>query len=134
MTIFSINMNRKKFPVSIRLHVARAQKWECVGINCARNTDHFKRMLPSSFDIDHIVPLHNGGTNEVRNLQALCPNCHRLKSLFEARQRADRSRERKTKKSRYFDPISVDYLAPIPAPSYDYFQRRKPLGKNHINI
>ena len=34
----------------------------------------------SGYDIDHIVELRSGGSNEVDNLQALCPACHRVKT------------------------------------------------------
>jgi 5-methylcytosine-specific restriction protein A len=30
--------------------------------------------------LDHIVPLVKGGTNEDRNLQGLCDNCHDIKT------------------------------------------------------
>ena len=36
-----------------------------------------------SYQIDHIRPLANGGTNEFQNLQALCPSCHKEKSIEE---------------------------------------------------
>lgn len=33
--------------------------------------------------MDHIVPLFNGGTNSLENMQAICPNGHALKSSLE---------------------------------------------------
>ena len=36
--------------------------------------------LFSNVEIDHILPISLGGSNDRRNLQALCPNCHRLKT------------------------------------------------------
>lgn len=42
--------------------------------------------LRGALDIDHIVPISQGGSrNDPSNLQTLCPNCHRVKSLLEAR-------------------------------------------------
>ena len=35
-------------------------------------------------DVDHIVPLSQGGTNDRRNMQGLCAPCHRVKSKAEA--------------------------------------------------
>ena len=48
--------------------VASNQKWNC---NICKN------MLDETYEIDHITPLYKGGTNDIINLQALCPNCHR---------------------------------------------------------
>ena len=41
------------------------------------------------FDIDHIVPKSLGGKNTQDNLQIICPNCHRIKSLKEESVRND---------------------------------------------
>jgi hypothetical protein len=34
----------------------------------------------ASFQIDHIIELHSGGSNDMSNLQALCPCCHAVKT------------------------------------------------------
>ena len=34
----------------------------------------------AGYEVDHILPLSEGGTNEASNLQALCLMCHRVKS------------------------------------------------------
>lgn len=34
----------------------------------------------AGYEVDHIVPLSEGGSNDVSNLQALCLMCHRVKS------------------------------------------------------
>ena len=39
-----------------------------------------KMLLPPTFEVDHIVELCDGGKDEYSNLQALCPNCHALKT------------------------------------------------------
>ena len=36
-----------------------------------------------AYDIDHIRPLSNGGTNELDNIQPLCKSCHKDKTLSE---------------------------------------------------
>jgi 5-methylcytosine-specific restriction endonuclease McrA len=35
------------------------------------------------FDIDHIIPIANGGKNSIENLQPLCKICHKKKTAFE---------------------------------------------------
>lgn len=35
---------------------------------------------PAGFELDHIVALTNGGTNEDGNLQVLCFPCHEIKT------------------------------------------------------
>lgn len=37
----------------------------------------------SDFEIDHIVPLSSGGSNDISNLQPLCKDCHKQKSKAE---------------------------------------------------
>ena len=39
-----------------------------------------KMLLPPTFEVDHIIELQDGGKDEYNNLQALCPNCHALKT------------------------------------------------------
>jgi len=42
---------------------------------------HGSRRVPGS-QVDHIVPLANGGTNSDSNLQTLCARCHRRKTVL----------------------------------------------------
>lgn len=39
----------------------------------------------ASFDVHHIIPLSEGGTNAWENLQALCHSCHSKKTAEEMR-------------------------------------------------
>lgn len=34
----------------------------------------------ASYEVDHIIELRGGGSNDPSNLQALCPNCHSYKT------------------------------------------------------
>ena len=43
---------------------------------------HCKHQLDATFEVDHIVELQNGGSNEVTNLVALCRNCHGKKTMM----------------------------------------------------
>jgi 5-methylcytosine-specific restriction endonuclease McrA len=58
--------------------VAASQGWRC---------NVCTELLPPCFEVDHIIPLFRGGDNEQGNLQALCRNCHGMKSLKEQEER-----------------------------------------------
>jgi len=53
-------------------YVAAQQQWKC---------DMCNSMLDATFEVDHKIELQHGGSNHVSNLAALCPNCHRKKTL-----------------------------------------------------
>ena len=40
-------------------------------------------MLPAWFEVDHVVRLADGGTNDVDNLVAYCRSCHGKKTMME---------------------------------------------------
>jgi hypothetical protein len=63
----SVSESKKKF-------VAHRQNWKC---------EKCKRILPASFEVDHIIRLQHGGSNHVDNLVALCRDCHGEKTLIE---------------------------------------------------
>ncbi len=88
---------------------ASEQKWICAG-ECSM-------LLPASFAIDHIIPIHMGGTNDWTNLCALCLQCHGKKTAFENDRNWDRRREPILGLSKYFSPGSTFFLpTPIPPP------------------
>ena len=39
--------------------------------------------VPKAFHVDHNKPLHEGGTNDIANLQILCRECHESKTQLE---------------------------------------------------
>lgn len=41
-----------------------------------------------SHQVDHVTPLHKGGSNDDSNLQTLCVQCHQVKTSKEARHRS----------------------------------------------
>lgn len=63
----------------------------------------------SLWELDHVVPLIDGGGHELANLQTLCTPCHKRKTAAEARQRAERERSEATIAS---DPASARATAP----------------------
>ena len=59
--------------------VAASGGWRCA---CGCN-----RALDASFEVDHIIPLSQGGTNDKSNLQPLRSECHKLKKTSYERAR-----------------------------------------------
>ena len=43
----------------------------------------------SGYEIDHIIEVKHGGTNEISNLQLLCPCCHSVKTKRCSKQKWD---------------------------------------------
>ena len=72
-------MIKRRFTQAQKKQVAARQKWTC--LDCAK-------ILPSSYQVDHIVPLWQGGEDNLENAQALCPDCHAEKTQHEAIERA----------------------------------------------
>jgi 5-methylcytosine-specific restriction protein A len=68
------NINKVKRSVSEtkKKYVASNQGWKC---------GHCSNQLDYSYEVDHIVDLQHGGSNETNNLVALCRNCHGKKTL-----------------------------------------------------
>ncbi len=63
---------------TLKKTVAHRQRYHCAGC---------RQMLPPSYQVDHIIPLytdvygrHTEYLNSGENLQALCPNCHSVKT------------------------------------------------------
>ncbi len=63
---------------TLKKTVAHRQRYHCA---------HCRQMLPPSYQVDHIIPLytdvygrHTEYLNSGENLQALCPNCHTVKT------------------------------------------------------
>lgn len=64
----SVSESKKKF-------IASKQSWRCATCN---------EILQATYEIDHKIRLEYGGSNEMDNLQALCRNCHGMKTMTEA--------------------------------------------------
>ena len=54
--------------------VAASQEWKCGA--CAETLDE-------TYEVDHKLALFKGGSNDISNLVALCPHCHRKKTVAE---------------------------------------------------
>tara|TARA_B100001057_G_C22443882_1_gene792283 strand:- start:21 stop:356 length:336 start_codon:yes stop_codon:yes gene_type:complete len=74
----SINNNitkvKRKVSESKKKYIASNQKWRCA---------HCTNLLDNTYEVDHIIALYRGGTNELDNLEALCRNCHGKKTFKE---------------------------------------------------
>jgi len=81
--VYYINKAIKK-DYEITRTTSRKFRWE-IAYKQQYKCNHCNDLLhPKSFDIDHIMPLFKGGQdNDLNNLQALCCNCHALKSRTE---------------------------------------------------
>ena len=64
----------RNVPGKVKRIVAFKQSWTC---------NYCVRVLPPTYQIDHVVPLHHGGDNTIDNLQALCVECHATKTYTE---------------------------------------------------
>jgi len=75
-TATSLSTNKEKRNVSglLKKKIAASQEWKCG--TC-------KALLDETYEVDHRKALFQGGTNEPENLVALCPNCHRHKTVEE---------------------------------------------------
>jgi len=64
----------RKLSESLKKIIASQQDWKCLKCNSS---------LPPSFQVDHIIPFSVSKDDSEGNLQALCPNCHSLKTQRE---------------------------------------------------
>jgi 5-methylcytosine-specific restriction endonuclease McrA len=69
---------RIKFTKEFKEMVLEKSKKKCAGCKCC--------LKAKKYDIDHIRPLANGGTNQIDNLQVLCKACHQDKTANEHEQ------------------------------------------------
>jgi hypothetical protein len=74
--VTSTGSTKEKRNVSalLKKKIAASQQWKCG--SC-------KALLDETFEVDHRVALFNGGSNDPENLIALCPHCHRKKTVDE---------------------------------------------------
>ena len=68
-----------------RIVAARA-RWTC---------EVCHSLLDETYEIDHVVPLHRGGADDLDNLQACCASCHRKKTAREELHRQTAAKQAK---------------------------------------
>lgn len=64
--------------------VAARQAWKC------KLCEH---LLDETFEVDHVIPLHVGGDDDINNCRALCPNCHRKITVQQEAERIKKNTE-----------------------------------------
>ena len=67
---------RRRITPFVAKKVAALHKWRCAACG---------ELLTEDFEIDHHIPLHNGGSDDLENLRPLHKKCHLLKNSFEQR-------------------------------------------------
>ena len=65
------HLSARKLNQTYRIHVMYSQSYRCASCD---------EMLKPDCQLDHIVPLEDGGEDKVENLQALCVSCHSAKT------------------------------------------------------
>jgi hypothetical protein len=65
---------RRNVSALLKKKVAASQQWRCGGCG---------NLLDETYEVDHIRALEHGGSNDPSNLRALCPHCHRKKTVNE---------------------------------------------------
>ena len=66
--------HKRNVSALLKKKVAASQQWKCASCN---------GLLDETYEIDHKIALDHGGTNDPSNLWALCPHCHRKKTVNE---------------------------------------------------
>lgn len=89
---------KRKVSAALKKQVAGTQRFTCAsnveGYSCPLNGNPFDE---AGFEIDHIKPLSEGGSNDTSNLQALCLMCHRVKSNRASSGKEKPKKEKKVK-------------------------------------
>lgn len=62
---------RIKIPQSVRNYIYQRDNYQCQ--SCG------KKQAETCLNIDHIIPLATGGSNDMSNLQTLCSQCNSSK-------------------------------------------------------
>lgn len=68
------NTNKRSVSETKKKYIASSQNWKC---------KHCNNQLSHVFEVDHVISLGNGGSNNVENLVALCRECHGQKTAME---------------------------------------------------
>jgi hypothetical protein len=103
-------MSTRKVSNLTKKKIAACQEWKC---KCCNS------LLDECFEIDHVMCIKDGGSNEEDNLQALCPNCHRKKTNDDIHKPKKETKETKETKEK----------VTLPQWWNDYLQRNESQNK-----
>lgn len=67
-----MNTTKRCVSETKKKYVAAQQNWTCKKCN---------EQLKATFEVDHVIELRHGGTNHISNLEALCVECHKNKTM-----------------------------------------------------
>ncbi len=62
---------RIRIPPSVREYVFQRDQYQCQSCGLTNET--------KTLNVDHIIPLAKGGSNDISNLQTLCSSCNQSK-------------------------------------------------------
>ena len=121
----------RKVSVAMKKRVAGRQNYQCANkLNVQlKGIENYKcpfwrnkgsgNFDESGYDIDHIIELSESGNNDQSNLQALCINCHRVKTsrfmtIKKSYKKVYKSKKKykKISKVNYFDEQKKDIIVP----------------------
>lgn len=104
----------RKVTAAVKKRVAGKQRFTCAAnvsdYTCPLGGNPFDE---AGYEIDHIVELCNGGTNDESNLQALCLMCHRVKSNRNSTKQKKAPTEKIKVEKKATVPVTVETPRPI---------------------
>ena len=68
---FKKTTSRTSLPKEVKNYVFQRDNFQCQ--SCGKSKPE------TALEVDHIIPLVNGGSNDISNLQCLCCRCNRQK-------------------------------------------------------
>jgi 5-methylcytosine-specific restriction endonuclease McrA len=82
---------------NIREPVSKSQKNEVLARQKSKCTRCHKLLDPRAMHFDHIKEVYKGGKSTIANLQALCANCHNIKTHEDKLKKVESKRKKTSK-------------------------------------